>query len=201
MKAVMFSLFLTTSNLYAADMPVSPQGGFKPAPVSPFASSRELIAFHVVPTRNASSEFKSYQSQAPALVQYMTDRRMPAPYYGKPVRAYTNWSFNAVRTVDDQGRDRSTVYMSMSMKNYFNPINPQDGVVMSNNGRLVRLYAGNNLVFEINDASNLTPGTGAWHCNEEGVLVERAFDIPNAAFEAFDSVFVTATPELVFGCR
>src|ERR1700726_1699805 len=103
----------------AADMTINPTGGFEPVRPDPFNSDTASISFPLTLQIMPHSKMKSYQSASPDLLQHMNDARLPPhspPYKGQVARKYNNWAFTAVRTVNAQGWDTSTVRMTMRLQ-------------------------------------------------------------------------------------
>jgi hypothetical protein len=169
-----------------------------PVKPAPFLSDPGSVSFPLTLQVLPKSRIKSYQAISPSLYQYMNDGRLSAPYKGQAARLYTNWAFNAVRTVDASGHDRSIVRMTVNIETLWNPIRPWDKVWMSNSGRNISFRKGGQVLLKLNDAANTTGWTGI--CKGTDTLVENPLDIPNDVFEAMTDITVEALPELFFAC-
>jgi hypothetical protein len=133
--------------------------------------------------------------------EYMYDQRLVGnpKYYGTVTREINTWLFTAVRTKDGQGQDRSTVSISATAYNKWNPRVPRTNVVISRAGfdivfrngpqPLHTHYTEKNYTGNLNDCSS-----------PSDTLTISGFIIPNSVFEAMNEITIQGRPEGYYGC-
>ena len=180
----------------------NPPGGFAPVPARGVISTLEQA---ILPLTSSSATIKTYQGDGPRMRQTINEPE----WQGQLAREYFGWNVNLVRVEGDSGALGSRVYISWNWQNHWHQIK-NDGMILSNNGRHIKLRKGTQTILEFNDArpdrwQTTWPVSG---CNSgpqevwlrELNLADKWFPITNHQFELTDNIQITALPELFYSC-
>jgi hypothetical protein len=194
-------LILITSPVQSQDKIVGDDKTDAAYPEAYWSTPTQTAPFELVKSVSENGVIKSFRgATTPSTRETAYDPRLNGTrYYATTTREVSNWQFTAVRTIDSLGRDLTTVTISGTALNSWNPFRPRDGILMSRNGFEVDFKTGPQVLHTHVTGSNFTGNLN--RCSQPADTMSiPPFYIPNSVFEAMDNIVVRGKPEAYYGC-